>query len=61
MDFDNQIILYTVLKTHHSIIVQDILGDVILDLYDKQVLTKKEYHDIKYTVKKKDNIIVFLN
>lgn len=53
MDTDNQhIILSAALKIHYDIIVQDIQGDVIMALFQIQVLTKNEYDKIKSMVKK---------
>lgn len=40
-----------VLQLHHGNIIQDIQGDVIMDLFKKQVLTESEYQDIKSQVK----------
>lgn len=54
-------IISNVLKEHCKIIVQDIQGDVILILYEKQVLTENEYNDIKSKVSRKTIILIISN
>lgn len=51
MEVYNQQIISNVLKVHHKNIVQDIQGDVIVALYEKEVLTEHEYQSIKSEVK----------
>jgi len=53
MEIDNHHISSAVLKVHHDNIVQDIQGDVIMALFQKQVLTEDEY--IKITSKVKED------
>jgi len=43
-----------VLSNHHHNIVQDIQGDVIFDLYEKQVLIEQEYKEIISKVSKEN-------
>lgn len=49
---ETQDIAYTIFKIYHHDIVQDIQGDVIMALLEKQVLTKEEYQKIKSKVNK---------
>lgn len=51
MEIDNQRVSQAILKIHHDEIVQDIQGDVIWALFEKQVLTEKEYEYINSQVK----------
>jgi transcriptional regulator CtsR len=51
MEIDNQRVTQAILKIHHDEIVQDIQGDVIWALFEKQVLTEKDYQYIKSQVK----------
>lgn len=50
METNFQYIAYTVFKMHHHDIVQDIQGDVIMALFEKQILTKDEFQHIKSKV-----------
>lgn len=52
MEIDNQHVLLTVLKKHHEEIVQDIQGDVIWALFEKQVLTIEDYQSIQSQVER---------
>lgn len=52
METDCQQIISTVYKIHHDSIIQDIQGDVIIDLFYRGILTKDEYKDIKSEVNK---------
>ncbi|XP_060875475.1 apoptotic protease-activating factor 1-like [Metopolophium dirhodum] len=44
---DNQNIPCNILKEYHDSIIQDIQGDMILALFETQVLTENEYNNIK--------------
>jgi len=48
---DNQNIPYSILMEYHESIVQDIQGDMIVALFERQVLTENEYYDIKSEVR----------
>lgn len=52
METNCQRIICTVYKIHHNSIIQDIQGDVIMDLYNRRILTEDEYLDIKSEVNK---------
>lgn len=54
MEIDNQLVSQATLKIHHDEIVQDIQGDVIWALFEKQVLTEKEFKYINSQVKRYD-------
>lgn len=51
MEIDNHHISSVALKIHHNSIVQDIQGDVIMALFQEQVLTEDEYKNITSVVK----------
>jgi len=48
-DFQN--IPFTILKEYHDNIVQDIQGDMIIALFERQVLTENEFYNIKSEVR----------
>lgn len=50
MEIDEYPIPFAILQIYFDNLVQDIQGDVIYALYEKQVLTENEYHNIKSEV-----------
>jgi len=48
---DHQNIPCNILKEYHDSLIQDIQGDMILALFETQVLTENDYNNIKSEVR----------